>query len=151
MTKKEETRFKDKVLFFIKRLPHTWYVVNDHRSIRGIPDITLCIAGLFVALELKKDWMSAHRASPRARLQKWNLEMIAKAGGMGYLVFPENWKQIQELLLEVSEGAHYDHIDIRTNTQSKFYQGITKAVQPRKLRFKAGLPRGKDNGQDPKV
>jgi len=47
----------------------------------------MCINGAFVAIELKKC-----ASEEEAALQRWNLDEIGKAGGVGLLVTPENWE-----------------------------------------------------------
>lgn len=81
---KPETRFKEKVLKELKRVPMTWAVKVQQTSIRGTPDILACVAGFFVALELKVD-------DSLDALQRYNLAKISDAGGLAYEVTPVNW------------------------------------------------------------
>lgn len=79
-------------------------------ALGGIPDFLGCINGQFVALELKKD-----NTSPPSALQAYILEKIRKAGGMAFVVSPENWEEIYAHLklatiqkVIVSESKHWD-------------------------------------------
>lgn len=75
----------------LRALPNTWVKKIQLVSLRGIPDFLLCVNGYFVAIELK-----VH--AELEALQKWNLEEISKAGGVGLVVTPENWDLAYEFL-----------------------------------------------------
>lgn len=53
----------------------------------------MCINGMFVALELKRD--AREKADP---LQEHNIKKIIAARGLAFLVFPENWQKVFETL-----------------------------------------------------
>ena len=73
-------------------------------SLRGIPDYLICIDEQFLAIELKSG-----KDARRNPLQEFTLEAIAAAGGIGLIVFPENWKATQEFLREmIKEGDDED-------------------------------------------
>ena len=94
-----ETVFKEKILPLIRKLPNTWAVKIQQRSIRGTPDIIICVSGMFVALELKKS--QKEKPDP---LQDHNLLQINKAGGLGLKVYPENWPEVHIALIALSKG-----------------------------------------------
>ena len=71
-----------------------YYFVKEAKSIRGIPDLILCCNGTFVALEVKRSADEAEKTSGRIALQKYTLTRIQKANGYGYLVHPDNLKEI---------------------------------------------------------
>ena len=48
-----------------------------------------CLNGKFVALELKKD-----AKAPIGKLQVHILNLINDAGGLGLVVYPENWEEV---------------------------------------------------------
>ena len=55
------------------------YVVKvSIASKKGVPDLLMCYKGMFIAVEVKRPGR-LHTATP---LQKYNLEMIKKAGGI---------------------------------------------------------------------
>jgi hypothetical protein len=94
VTRKLESAFKDgKVRPFLKTLKNTWAVKIQQMGISGTPDILACIGGVFVALELKRDYKS--RVTP---LQKYNLDLIRNAGGVALCACPENWDEIKSFL-----------------------------------------------------
>lgn len=104
MAKKPETEFKNqKVIPFLKSLKNCWYTVIQQKSIRGTPDILLCVKGYFIAMELKKD-----EKAPIALIQSHTLELIRNANGMGMVVFPECWDAAQDLLTYYDEGNEED-------------------------------------------
>ena len=105
MGKKAETVFKERVKKDLEKLPKTWFVKIQQTTIRGIPDYLLCINGTFVALELKIE------TGELSKLQDWNLQGIAHAGGMAIVVSPDHWYDVYDLLKELaltngSEGEY---------------------------------------------
>jgi hypothetical protein len=88
-----EKVFQAKVVKKLKTLPNTWFEKIADRSKNGIPDILMCVSGVFVALELKRS--DKEKATP---LQKHTLERITKAGGCTRVVNPENWDEVFEEL-----------------------------------------------------
>lgn len=89
MAKKKETYFKEKVLKELKALRGVWAYKANQRSLRGIPDIIMCVKGDFWGIELKKDAKS--KPDP---LQLFVLETIeTKAGGSTMVVWPEVWDE----------------------------------------------------------
>ena len=122
LARKPETIFKEKVVRFLKTL-NCWYVVNDHRSIRGIPDIFVCMMGHFIAMELKGSIKDTGR-SARYQLQKHNLDEIRKRKGFGMTVYPENWEATKKKLKDIEQGVYYDLVDIRGNKKQALQRGL---------------------------
>jgi len=58
----------------------------------------MCVAGRFVALELK-----SHAKAKVSALQIYNLNKIAGAGGISIVCHPENWEDIHSELIILSE------------------------------------------------
>jgi hypothetical protein len=88
VAKKPETLFKEKVQKDLKKLPNTWCEKIQQVCIRGTPDLLCCIAGKFVAIELK-----ASSSEVPDALQDHKLQSIANADGMALVVNPENWTE----------------------------------------------------------
>lgn len=65
----------------------------------GIPDILCCIAGRFVAIEVK-----GGSSYGLTELQKYNLEQIAENGGLALCVYPTGWDDMLTLL----DNAKYE-------------------------------------------
>lgn len=84
-----EAAFKALVQRDLKTLRHAWFFKSQEVSIRGIPDMIICLGGRFVAIELKRDF----RAKADA-LQRYNLNRIAEAGGRAIVASPESWDEI---------------------------------------------------------
>jgi hypothetical protein len=93
----------------LKELPNLWFFKASERSLAGIPDLILCLNGMFVGLELKRD-----EKSKASRLQSHTLELINKSGGIGLVVHPGNFAKVLNVLKILSEGGRYD----RTNMGS---------------------------------
>lgn len=104
MAKKKETVFKEKVAGALETLPNTFYEKIQQVAKRGTPDFLCCIAGRFVAIELKTD-----TGIPDA-LQEYKLKRIAGAGGVGIIMTPMNFSATFDALLELAhEGEIPDH------------------------------------------
>lgn len=90
----------------MEALPSTYVMKTQELSKRGILDVIMCVNGLFVAIELKKDM----KENPDS-LQRWNMQKIGAAGGISILAYPENWDTVYEI---VSDIAHRGNVpDIR--------------------------------------
>jgi len=92
---------KAKVKKFLEKLPNTWSVKTNERSVRGIPDYLLCVQGKFIALELKRDEVELMQGT----LQCHTLERIARAGGYATFVYPQNFEKVKEDILKLLKGA----------------------------------------------
>lgn len=96
---KNETKFRSsKVVPFLKTLNNCHFFSIQQASISGTPDILACIGGTFVALELKSD------KGKLSTLQQYQLEQIREAGGVSYVVFPNNWDVVKEKLQSLNSG-----------------------------------------------
>jgi len=76
---------------------HVWYSKIQQVSIRGTPDILLCLAGKFIAIEMK-----ASETAKISELQTYNLSKIQKAGGIAVVAYPENWENIYSYLTDIA-------------------------------------------------
>lgn len=83
----------------LKKLTTCYFEKLADRSKNGLPDFFVCIDGHFIALELKRD--ESFDATP---LQREILSRIAGAGGRTWVVNPQNWAQIYQILTKLSEG-----------------------------------------------
>lgn len=110
-----ETRFKNRVLGELKTLPNAWFFKTQERARRGVPDIILCLNGVFVALELKTD------TGKLDKLQDITLKKIAAANGVSCSVSPATWPIVWEFLLGVSQ-AELGVVSIPRKPQSQLLQ-----------------------------
>lgn len=69
----------------LKTLPKTAIFPIQQKAINGDPDYLLCIAGHFVALELKAELGIV------SKLQRYKLERVSKSGGRAFVAFPDTW------------------------------------------------------------
>ncbi len=96
MAQKPETKFRKKVVEELKKLKHVHIFSIQQSSLVGTPDLLVCLNGRFVALEIKSYKTNAVGA------QKYNLDKVAEAGGLGYTVHPNNWESVLDELNKVS-------------------------------------------------
>lgn len=97
MSKKPETLFKEKVLKKIRTIPRSWFEKIAQVSSVGTPDIIGCVNGMFVAIELK---VGNNKVSD---IQAYKLAKISSANGMAFVMYPENFQEIYDKLLKISQ------------------------------------------------
>lgn len=105
MAKKQETVFKEKCQKDLKALSlkyqNTLYFTKIQQvALRGTPDLLLCVAGLFIAIELKK----SEREKPDP-LQNRELQKIKAARGYTFVACPENWQGVLNILERLLKGS----------------------------------------------
>ena len=87
MAKKPEARLQDKCLGYAKELKKQGkriIAINQHGgafSSRGVPDLLLCIRGIFMAVELKI------APNEPTKLQEHYIEQIREAGGVAVVIY----------------------------------------------------------------
>lgn len=82
-----ETRFKNKLEKYLNSTG-SWYIkywAGSKYTKEGVPDVLACINGVFYGIELKSD-----TGRPKL-LQLVNLRKIREAGGIGVLLYPDNF------------------------------------------------------------
>jgi hypothetical protein len=82
--------------------PDCYYFVKEALALRGIADIIGCYRGKFFAWELKRSERVAKNNREGYALQKYNLERVKAANGVGRVVYPEN---LDEALVELMTAA----------------------------------------------
>jgi hypothetical protein len=91
-----ETKFKEKVIRDLARLPHCWWLKTQERARRGVPDLFICLNGKFVVIELKVD---GEYPTP---LQDEVLERIQSANGCAFYTTPTTWSGHLKMLRELA-------------------------------------------------
>lgn len=97
MPKKPETLFQEKVMRDLRTVKSAFYFKKQAGSIRGLPDIILCVGGFFCALELK---VGENQADP---LQYHTIQSINRSGGYAKVVWPETWPTVLKHLQTISK------------------------------------------------
>lgn len=93
-----ENKFKQQVKRELDKLPFTYYFIKEAKAIRGIPDVVGCCNGRLFGWELKRSYSEASKRTGRIVLQRYVLDKINAAGGIGRIVHPDNLEQcLQEL------------------------------------------------------
>jgi hypothetical protein len=108
MSKQPETIFKERVQRDLENIilsgGHVWWTKIQQVSVRGTPDMLLCVNGTFWAIELKKD-----AKSRPSKLQSYVLGLIKRAGGHATVESPETWPNtlaaIKILSFEARDGS----------------------------------------------
>lgn len=96
-----ERNFKRKVISELKDIKNLYFFVKEAAAIRGIPDIIGSYNGRFFAWELKRSQKVAETWRDGHELQKYNIKKINESGGIGRIVYPENFKECLEELLKL--------------------------------------------------
>lgn len=107
--KKPETKFREnQVEPFLKTLNNSFDESIQQQAIRGTADKILCINGIFIWLELKKD-----RHEKLKGIQKLKLRQVRQAGGVGIVAYPENWSHVKTRLKRLSRKVRHDKCRVR--------------------------------------
>ena len=104
MAQKKETVFRQRFDKKLARIPNSFFESIQQKTIQGTPDKLGVIRGIFIALEFK----ASIKEKPTP-LQTLKLDRIKKAGGYGFVVFPENEDQILNILEKLSTGEICSH------------------------------------------
>ena len=95
----EEGRFQSKIRNWLKE--QDIYDLKQNASAlskTGAPDRILCIHGVFIGMEIKKN--NLEKAS---LLQQYNILEIKKNGGIAFVIRPDTFKKFKEITLEFLE------------------------------------------------
>lgn len=68
-------------------------MAEEDINVHGIPDLIICLNGLFVAVELKKE-----DGKPSA-LQLYNIEQIKKSNGQAIILKPSQFEKFKQKVL----------------------------------------------------
>lgn len=74
--------------------PMGWYLKTWGGGFQksGIPDMLMCVNGIFIAAELKSS------VGKPTELQVKNIQMVNSGGGIGLVVYPEGFEQFKEII-----------------------------------------------------
>lgn len=95
--KQTETKFKEKALQELRKVPSSYFEKIQQVAIRGTPDILGVVAGLSVVLELKVD-------APIEKLQTYKTKKWQRAGAYVKILTPDN---LYETVKELREIANF--------------------------------------------
>lgn len=82
----------------------------------GIPDILCCCNGYFVAVEVK-----APNGKP-SELQKRNIKIINESGGIGVVLYPNQFNDFKELIGCLKDGEPYFSSEIARKINERWYE-----------------------------
>lgn len=94
-----EKAFEEKVKAFLKE-NNCWYLKTWSNGIQrqGIPDLLICCNSYFLGVELKNE------TGKPSDLQLWNISKIREAGGIGIVLYPDQFTKFKMLILNMKAG-----------------------------------------------
>lgn len=107
MSKKPETLLKEKVIRRLKSLGNCHIMKVQQTSIRGDPDLALCVNGWSVYVELKKD-----RKQKADKLQQFKLASHEASNGYSFILHDENIEEILGFIKKLSIKNHVKRLEI---------------------------------------
>lgn len=84
---KPHTRFRIKLVKELEKIPHTKVIVMQAGSVRGWPDLIICVNSFFFGAELKIP------PDKPTEIQKLRIKQLKGAGGKVFVVTPLNYKK----------------------------------------------------------
>jgi len=78
MSKKSETQIQREIINYLSTLPNSYIIRNSKTDKIGNPDLTLCLNGKFIAIEIKKP----HQTPRINQLQR--ISQIQNANGIAF-------------------------------------------------------------------
>lgn len=95
----QEKLFENKVKQFLKEEGCYFikYWGGAAYTQKGIPDLLICCAGFFVAIELKSE-----KGKP-SELQEWNIQKIKNAGGYAQVLYPNQFEDFKKTIKFLKE------------------------------------------------
>lgn len=99
-----EHKFQRKVKLRLKATNGCWHFTKEALALRGLPDIIGVYKGRFFAWELKRSRQEANKKEGRIALQRYNLALIRKAGGLAEIVHPDNFEEMYQRLLSLEDS-----------------------------------------------
>jgi hypothetical protein len=103
----EEKNFENRVKQFLKEQGCFFvkYWGGGRFTQDGVPDLLICCSGYFIAVELK-----ATKGRP-SELQIVKLKQITDAGGIGFLLYPQQFEDFKRFIKDCAEGVDpYDMV-----------------------------------------
>lgn len=96
----QEKAFENKVKAFLKE-QNCWVLKTWSNGVQrsGVPDLLVCCNGYFLGVEIK-----AENGKP-SELQLWNIDKIRGAGGIAIVLYPEQFEEFKEFILNLKEYA----------------------------------------------
>lgn len=96
----QEKNFENRLKKFLEA-ENCWFVkffANAYTK-SGIPDLLVCCNGYFVAVEVK-----APNGKP-SELQKRNIRKICESGGIGVILYPNQFNDFKEIIRDLNDGS----------------------------------------------
>ena len=116
----EEKQFENKVKKYLESID-AWYIkywAGSGYTKSGIPDILACIDSRFYGIEVK-----ATNGKPSV-LQLVNLRKIRESGGVGVLLYPQDFKGFKDLVNGNTLGETWYRENIEL--QNEWYNKLNK-------------------------
>ena len=113
-----EKSFENKIKDFLDQ-QGCWYIkywAGAKFTKEGIPDILACISGDFYGIEVK-----AKNGKPTV-IQLVTLRKIREAGGIGLLLYPDDWKGFKKFIKSFDAAWYKKNIDL----QQEWFRKLTE-------------------------
>lgn len=68
----------------------------------GVPDLLVCCNSYFVGIELKNE------TGKPSTLQKWNIAQINAAGGLAFILHPDQYDAFKKFIFGLLNGMNYN-------------------------------------------
>jgi len=96
-----ETQFKQKVQKFLdsQGVYHVKQLGCAYTK-SGIPDLLACVNGYFLGIELKV------KPNKPSELQLYNVDQIRKAGGVAFILYPEDFEDFKKIVKELMNDGN---------------------------------------------
>lgn len=99
MARQKEAQFRSRIKPQLESLPRSKWFRIEQQSLRGTPDTLGVIDGVFVAIEFKKSY-----EDKPTKLQQYELQKVADAGGVAIVACPENWDYVFGILTQLASA-----------------------------------------------
>jgi hypothetical protein len=109
-----ESKFERGCIEQLRSLPFSYWPDKTRAdAIRGIPDRTGCVCGMYIAIEFKRSPSEARKKTGRIVLQKKVLEEVINAGGISFIAHPGNWEDIFNRIQTIAALGRKENVKIR--------------------------------------
>lgn len=110
----KEKTFENQVKNFLKS-KGCWVLKTWSNGVQrqGVPDLLVCCNGYFIGVELKNE------TGKPSVLQLWNIKEIRKSGGIGIVLYPDQFDQFKEMIELLMLGYEVRAYEVQSHFDKK--------------------------------